>query len=159
MGANPQDLTTDSLTDDIDNNARPTATLVSAGAHEVGSTAPPPGAPLALRIVRMAPVRASHTGNNGGGQGSGNNNGQSGQNGSTGGQQRGPRADATEHLRAELDAFTQRIANQRDMGVPGLIGLGLVLAAIQLGRVAMRRRYETEPVISDEQDIEGGEQQ
>jgi hypothetical protein len=129
MGANPQDLT-NPLIDDIDGNARPNpSTLVTAGAHEVGSTAPP-----RLAGIRAAAAQAGSSTNPAGGTG------------------------AFAGTLAGFVAFATVPQHQGESGLAALVALSLILAALQFGKVALRRRRTTVPVDSDEQNIEEGEQ-
>ena len=197
MGANPQDLTTDALANDIDNNARPNApTLVTAGAHEVTTAVPvvapvvrpvvPPGvAPIAAAVVtpaganpplvnlaavnvvpaipplglpggnatprvsfpapvtvRLAPISGPQS-----------------RGGASSSAALGPAAGAgLGTALVGILAFESLPEHQGETGLAGLVGLSLLLAAFQFGRVVLGRRRKTVQVNSDEQNIEGGEQ-
>jgi hypothetical protein len=179
MGVNPQDLTTDQLPDDVDGNLRPTGnTPVTAGAHEVSAAAPaapvvpvagpnppaanppagnsPQGAPgrvttavtgVGTRVqttVRVAPIRDSRVGDSSG----------AGLAGGAG----GPLARGGTPLLDAILGFEKSPAHQAETGLAGLVGLTLLLAAFQFGKVALRRRRKTVPVVSNDQNTEGGEQ-
>jgi hypothetical protein len=183
MGINPPDNEVQ-VNDDIDGNVRPfEPTLMTAGAHEVAAAGapagppagppaggnppaanPPLGAPGGAPIQRAgtglgvslgnraAPVTAAHSGSSSqtapgsDGRGSG----------------AAPAAAAGLGKGTLLDAilgFERLPEHQAATGLAALVALGLMLALFQLGRVvATRRRRQTVPVQSDDDNIEGGEQ-
>jgi hypothetical protein len=183
MGINPPDNEVQ-VNDDIDGNVRPfEPTLMTAGAHEVAAAGAPPGPPagppaggnppaanpplgapggapiqragtgLGVSLGnRAAPVTAAHSGSSSqtapgsDGRGSG----------------AAPAAAAGLGKGTLLDAilgFERLPEHQAATGLAALVALGLMLALFQLGRVvATRRRRQTVPVQSDDDNIEGGEQ-
>jgi hypothetical protein len=184
MGINPQDLVTDPLVDDIDANLRPIVGPVTAGAHEVTTPAPvtvvapvvtpaaaanpppanpPPaaartftplgvpagvlvpvigaGAAAAPAAVRLAPISGAPRNSAGGASAP------------------AVTAGSNPGLFAGILAFAALPEHQGESGLAALIALSLVLAAFQFGKVVLGRRRKTAPVNSDEQNIEGGEQQ